>query len=121
MSEIGQDKFRIELIEEYPCSSKQDLRTKEAEWILKEGTLNRAIPGRTQKQRYEDNKDKLCEKQRMRSKLKKEEISEKKKEYYNNKKEDILLKRAEYREKNREQIRERDRIRHQMKKHIIDI
>ena len=47
MNEIGIDKFYIELIMSYPCSSKDELIAKEREWIKAIGTLNKRIEGRT--------------------------------------------------------------------------
>ena len=51
MNEYGFDKFFIELIEEYPCSSKLELGAREGHWIKERGTLNKIMQGRT-KQEY---------------------------------------------------------------------
>jgi len=47
MKELGADNFYIELLEECPCESLQDLRKKEGEWVRAVGTVNQNIPGRT--------------------------------------------------------------------------
>ena len=40
MNEIGFNRFRIQLIENYPCSDKYEMRQKEGEYIRQFGTLN---------------------------------------------------------------------------------
>ena len=47
----------IELYENYPCSSKQELNKREGEVIREIGNLNSVIAGRTMKQYYEENKN----------------------------------------------------------------
>jgi hypothetical protein len=59
MNELGLDNFYIELIEDYPCSNKEQLQAKEGEWIRKISTLNRRVAGRKQSQYYQDNKEKV--------------------------------------------------------------
>ena len=65
INEIGFERFRIELIEEYPCQDKYELRQREGHFIRELGTLNKMIAGRTKqeydKKNYEDNKDKIYE------------------------------------------------------------
>ena len=62
MNVIGNDKFSIELHETYPCASKEELHARENHWIRQLGTLNMAIPGRTDKEYREDNAELLKEK-----------------------------------------------------------
>ena len=50
----GIDNFYIELIENYACSSKEELQAKEGSWIRQVGTLNSRIEGRTQKERRQE-------------------------------------------------------------------
>lgn len=61
-NEIGFERFRIDLIEDYPCEDKQALRLREGYWIREIGTLNKLIAGRTKqeanKEYCERNKDK---------------------------------------------------------------
>ena len=58
----GVDNFYIELIEKCPCTIKEELHAREAHWIRQERpSLNGAIPGRTDKQYYQDNKEKINE------------------------------------------------------------
>ena len=48
---------KIELIEDFPCNSKNELHLKEAEYIRNLNCVNRSIPLRTQKEWIEDNKE----------------------------------------------------------------
>ena len=81
MNELGLDNFLIELIEEYPCESKQELRAREGHFIKELGTLNKQIAGRTCKEWLEENKHKLKEKQRIYNEINQEHIKEQKKKY----------------------------------------
>jgi hypothetical protein len=52
---------RIELIEEYPCETKEQLLRKEGEYIRGSSKcINRVIAGRTDKEYYHENKEKKC-------------------------------------------------------------
>ena len=58
MHELGIDKFYIELIENYPCESKEELCKREGHFIREMGTLNSSIAGRTKDMYYQECKDK---------------------------------------------------------------
>ena len=62
MNDIGFDRFRIELIENFPSQDKYELRQKEGQYIRQLGTLNKRIEGRTIKEYRLDNKEELKEK-----------------------------------------------------------
>jgi group I intron endonuclease len=47
INEIGFDRFRIELIENFPCEDKYQLRQREGYYIREIGTLNMLVAGRT--------------------------------------------------------------------------
>ena len=72
INEVGFERFRIQLIEDFPCNDKYELRQREGHFIRQLGTLNKKIEGRTVKEYYKDNKEK---------------IKETKKEYYDKNKE----------------------------------
>ena len=55
MNEIGHTRFRIQLIEDYPCEDKYQLRQKEGEYIRQMGPLNKYIAGRTITEYRQDN------------------------------------------------------------------
>ena len=95
VSELGIENFYIELLELYPCNSRDELRTKEGYYIRKFDSFNNGynmrITGRTDKEYREDNKEK---------------IKQKDKKYYQNNREIILQKIKIYDEKNKEKKRE---------------
>ena len=55
------DDAYIELLENYACADKNELNRREGELIRSTDCVNKCVPGRTSKQRYEDNKDKISE------------------------------------------------------------
>ena len=65
VNEIGIEHFYIELIEDCPCDTLEQLRKREGLYIRKIGTLNHKIECRTRheynKEYYEANKDKILE------------------------------------------------------------
>ena len=87
MNEIGFERFRIQLIIDYPCEDIYQLTQKEGEYIRLMGTLNKRIEGRTKKEYRENNKDKI-------------------KEYYENNKDKIKEVKKEYYEKNKDKVKE---------------
>ena len=50
MCELGVNKFYIELVENCPCSSKEELHAREGHWIRACGTLNHCVAGRKKTQ-----------------------------------------------------------------------
>jgi len=80
----------IELIINFSCNSKDELRKEEGKWIRKMKCVNKRIEGRTKKEYYEDNKEMLKEYQ---------------KEYRNNNKDKI----KEYLKNNKDKIKEKVR------------
>ena len=61
MRETNIEDWYIELYEEFSCENTEQLNKREGETIREIGTLNKVIPGRTQKEYIEDNKDKIKE------------------------------------------------------------
>ena len=59
MRTLGSDKFFIELIEDYPCNNKVELRAKLGQHQIEQRTLNKVIAGRT-KQQYAKEYRKEC-------------------------------------------------------------
>lgn len=127
IDELGFENFYIELIENYPCDTKEQLTAREGYFIRLFGTFvngyNKNIAGRTlkewfqdnkdeiakqAKQYYEENKEKILDYGRLYKKNHKEEITKYTKEYnkqYNEKhKEEIKEKNKEYRQDHKEEI-----------------
>ena len=92
MNNVGIENFYIELIENYPCNSKEELNKREGEYIRKMGTLNYQVSGRTRQEYREENR----EKEQLRHKV-----------YYANNKEKELERVKKYKENNVEKEKER--------------
>ncbi len=100
MNEIGFERFRIQLIEDYPCEDKYQLRQKEGDYIKSIGTMNLLQAGRTCKEYRDDNKEKY---------------EEWKKQYYEINKDSI---RAKYRQYDQEHKEERKYIKQNIDRKI---
>ena len=92
MLEIGEEKFQIEFIEEYPCQNSEQLLKREGEWMREIGTLNENVAGRTKQEYADENRD-----------IK----TQKAKEYCQENKEQILRRQREHYEENKDRINER--------------
>ena len=100
INQIGWDKVNIQLIEEYPCKSKQDLFIREYEHIKQHCNNDKCLNtmlGTFDKLEYVkqysiDNKERLKQKSKEYYAKNREQILEKKQEYINNHKEEILAK-----------------------------
>lgn len=77
--------IKIELIEKYPCNGRKELEKREGHYHRHVVCVNKCIAGRTKKEYYKDNKEKIL-KQR---KQYREDNKERKKHYYENNKEKI--------------------------------
>jgi hypothetical protein len=88
----------IELIEEFPCENKEQLRKREGEIIKSNECINKSIAGRSRAEWYLDNKERLSEKGKKYLQEHREEKKQYLKQYYLENKE----KERKYREKNRE-------------------
>jgi len=108
INEIGIERFRIELIENYPCEDKYQLRQREGFWIRQIGTLNMMIAGRTDSEWHKETYEE-----------KKEEILEKKKIYHRENRDKILQYQKEFRKNNPEIAKQRDEQRYLKFKEII--
>ena len=61
MREIGIEHFYIELVENFPCESLEQLNKREGEWMREIATLNEKVAGRTKKEYKQDYKEKIGE------------------------------------------------------------
>ncbi len=98
------DNCRIVLIELYPCDTKDQLTSREAHFIRTLECVNKYIPGRTNNEYVEDNKEHILEYRKQYYVNKKEHIKRKVKIYnidHKLEKQEYLKK---YREENREKI-----------------
>ena len=97
-------KCRIELIEDYPCNSRQELERREGELIRIKDCINKNIAGRTAKERYEDDRDKYLEK----FKKYHENNTERRREYN-----------KAYRENNKDKVKEQKRKDYENRREVI--
>ena len=103
-NEIGFERFRIELLEDYPCEDIYQLRQREGYYIRQIGTLNKVISGRTDNEYKEDNKELIKERNKHYREDNKELIKERNKNYIENNKEVIKERKKKYYDANREKI-----------------
>jgi hypothetical protein len=88
---LKNDNYKIILIENYSCINREELEREERKYIETIECVNKIIPGRTDKEYYEDNKDK---------------IKKYEKEYRKNNKDKLKEKNKIYREENKDKIKE---------------
>jgi len=92
------DDYNIQLIKNFPSANKKQLITEEGKYIRENECVNKMIPGRTKKEYYEDNQEKM--------KQHREDNKEKIKQYYEDNKEYIKEKVKQYKEDNKEKIKQ---------------
>jgi hypothetical protein len=98
---IERGNYQMLLIENYSCSSQDELSAREGYWIREKECVNKRIEGRNKKQYYQDNVEKI--------KQYYEDNTEKKKQYQQDNAEKIRGQKKQYYQKNVEKIRERQR------------
>ena len=97
--EFGVENCKIVWVKNHPCNSKEELEAEEGKHQKENQCVNRFIAGRSNKERYEDNKDIILERQKMYRDNNKDKIGEKNKQDYQNHREERLEKAKEYRER----------------------
>ena len=102
MRELGENSFYVELVENCPCETKEELRRREGQVIREQGTLNSQIAGRTNKEYYDDNVETLRQNKREYHQNNKDKITQ----YQENNKEYIKERAQKYYEKNKEHLNE---------------
>jgi hypothetical protein len=87
---LKNDNYKITLIELFPCNTKDELTSREGYFIRNTDCVNKQVPHRTEKEYYQENKERILERD---------------KEYRNNNKEKVKERQREasrkYREKKR--------------------
>ena len=86
---LENDDCYIELLENYPCNDKNELRRREGELIRAMNCINKNIAGRTQKEYYNDNREEIIACQIEYYNDNKQKRKDYQKQYYNNNKEKI--------------------------------
>ena len=102
--------YKIELVEEYPCNNKQQLLTKEGEYIKNNDCVNKIVAGRTPQEYYEDNIEYQHQKNKNYYQKNKEKRNEYTKIWLENNPEKVKQQQKQYREANKEKKNEYSRI-----------
>ena len=84
--EYGMENCKIELVEYYPCNTKEELQRREGQIIKENDCINKRVEGRTKQEYKEDNKEHIQEYMKQYNITHKEEISENKQKYRESKK-----------------------------------
>ena len=104
MRDIGENKFYIELVEEYPCSSLEQLNKREGEWIREMATLNEKVAGRTKQEYANDNREIKNQKAREHYQENREQEIERSRNNYQRDRERINERHKKYNEEHKEEI-----------------
>ena len=115
MNEIGFERFRIELIENFSGNDKYQMRQREGYWIRQIGTLNMIIAGRTTKEYNDDHKDY----RREYYETNKTTITQKNKEYVEKNKDVIKQYKKKYTEDNKNKIQDYKKTNYEINKDTI--
>jgi len=84
---INRNNYYYELVENYRCNNRYELKLKEKEYILNNKCINKNIPTRTNKEYKKENKEQIAEYHKEYREKNKEKINEKNRIYYNQNKE----------------------------------
>ena len=103
--EYGIEHCKIELIEYCKCETKDELLRREGQIIKDTDCVNRCVTGRTDREYYEDNYEKIQEKNKQWYKENTERFKEYRKKYYEQHKTDILQKEKERRVEKSEEMK----------------
>lgn len=109
LNEIGFDNVEIILLENFPCSNKDELKRRERYFIeTLKPDLNMAIPNRTRQEWREDNPEKVRDFAAKYREEYPEKVRDTTAKYREANREKLREKNAKYREANREKERERN-------------
>jgi hypothetical protein len=107
---LGKDDVIITLIENYPCNTKEELLSRERFFIENNVCVNKNIPLRTDKERYEINKKDILQKCKDYYIKNKDKVDNYKKEHYKENKEHFIDYKKKWYELNKERIKEKNKI-----------
>lgn len=102
--EYGVNNCKIELIERYPCASKDELLKREGYHIQSNECVNRMVAGRSRTEYYIQNKEDVLSKMKYYYVNNKDDVLTKVKNYYINNKDEVLTKMKNYYLQNKEDI-----------------
>ena len=109
--ELGVEKFYIELVENYPCNSQEELNRREGHFIREYDTYNKGynslIAGRTQQEYQEENNERIVEYRKHHYKENMTSLKQKGKEYRESHRQELLQKSKDYYTQNEAEIKEK--------------
>ena len=117
--DYGAENCKIELIELFPCSCKEELTAREGHHQRNEECVNKYIAGRTKKEWANDNSEEIARRQKAWADEHKDERKTYKATYYSTNKEKLLEQAKQYRENNKDQKHKRDKEYRENNKDII--
>ncbi len=106
----GKENTGLFLVEEFPCSTKKELETRERYYIQKDPCVNKTIPTRTVKEYVVDNKDKILTAQRKYTATHRPQERARFKRFYQQNREAIIHKNTQYNQAHRDIILARNKI-----------
>jgi hypothetical protein len=110
-------------VEDYPCKSLKEAKSRERWWIEQEGglngTLNAKIPNRTRNEYGNDTKEQIQERGKKYRQTNKDKIREKNKAYREANGERISQQSKEYREKNVEKLQQYENSRRETRREFM--
>ena len=102
---LEKNNYKIELIETYPCLTREELNAREGFHIRNTECINRCIAGRTKQEYYKENQEKILEQKKHYHEDNQDQLKEKMKSYYEKNKKKILEKRkSQYETKKQNKI-----------------
>ena len=108
--EYGVEHFKIELLENYNCNSKDELTAKEGHYIRElKPTLNSCIAGRTLAQYYTDNKERYIERAKIYYDANKNRLCAQGRGFYQNNKDTVAEQRRIYYINNKDKKQEQSK------------
>lgn len=103
---LEQGSVDVVLIENFPCSSKDELHARERYWIEQLACVNKYIPGRTIVEYRQNNREAIAERDKQYHQANREAIAERNKQYRQANREAITEQRKQHHQDNREAILE---------------
>ena len=104
-NEYGLDNCKIELIENFPCNSKEELHAREGKYQREIDCVNKNIAGRSLRQYNEGEKDKIKCYRKQHYESNKEEILQQMRDYQQRNKYKIKEQRQQYYQENKEKMK----------------
>ena len=115
----GVDACKIILIQSFSCNSKNELTSKEAEFIKTLKCVNKLIPNRTDKEYYQDNKEKIAANAKIYFLANKEKIAATHKQYRTDNRELIIASNKLYNEANKDVLATQKKLYREINKDVI--